>query len=42
MGDPETAGKAWFTFIIVILTPVLLFVVFEKFQFPMIKGIGGF
>jgi hypothetical protein len=38
----EAMKKTWFTFLIVALTPVFLFVVFEKIQFPLIKGIGGF
>lgn len=43
MGDSEEAmKKTWFTFLIVALTPFILFMVFEKIQFPLIKGIGGF
>ncbi len=38
----ETMKKTWFTFLIVVLTPFILFIVFEKIQFPLIKGIGGF
>lgn len=38
----NTMSKVWFTFLMVMLTPVLLFIVFEKIQFSMFKGIGGF
>ncbi len=42
-GEKENvSSKIFLTFSIVILTPVLLMVVFEKLQFPLIKGIGGF
>ncbi len=34
--------NAWFTFSIVMLTLATLFIVFEKFYFQMVKGIGGF
>ncbi|KGA94936.1 hypothetical protein ACSYAY_02625 [Leptospirillum ferriphilum] len=42
-GQNETvSGKILLTFSIVTLTPILLMVIFEKLQFPLIKGIGGF
>lgn len=38
----NSMSKVWFTFSMIILTPVLLFIVFEKIQFSMFRGIGGF
>ncbi|MCL4460103.1 MAG: hypothetical protein M1297_00050 [Nitrospirae bacterium] len=40
--NDSVSSKILLTFSIVILTPVLLMVIFEKLQFPLIKGIGGF
>ncbi|MHB1925909.1 MAG: hypothetical protein ACYCRD_01410 [Leptospirillum sp.] len=40
--DANVSGKVLFTFSIVVLTPILLTIIFEKFQHLLIKGIGGF
>lgn len=40
--DEHVSGKVLFTFSIVMLTPILLTIIFEKIQHPLIKGIGGF
>lgn len=40
--DEKVSGKVLFTFSIVMLTPILLTIIFEKIQHPLIKGIGGF
>lgn len=34
--------KTWYAFAIVLGTLAILFVVFEKFYFHMVKGTGGF
>lgn len=34
--------KTWYTFAVVVGTLVILFIVFEKFYFQMVKGTGGF
>lgn len=40
--DEKVSGKVLLTFSIVTLTPILLTIIFEKIQHPLIKGIGGF
>ena len=40
--DENVSGKVLFTFSIVMLTPILLTIILEKIQHPLIKGIGGF